>query len=461
MKMKISDLLSMCFRSLFRRKVRTFLTVIGVVIGTCSIVIMISLGIGLDESQTKQFAEWMDLTTIQVYSSYNPQNKDDGNLPLNDKAIEYLQSLSHVTGVSPVMELYGAATVSCGKYTFSDSLVGMNLDQLENLGYVVTDGRIPQASDGEYAVVFGEQTAYQFMNSKTGEWFSSVDEQGNLLPPPVDPLTDDFTIQLNTQNSDGSNLYNFNGGASTTTTTDDKKKTNITKPQKLKVTGVLKGDPAKNYSTMYGIFIDINLAKELREQSNKLNGDNSKFTGYDQAYVKVDDFNNVADVEAKIKELGFDTYSAEQELDMAKEQSRMIQLVLGALGSISLLVAAIGITNTMIMSIYERTREIGVMKVLGCELKNIRMMFLCEAGAIGLMGGIIGLVFSYIISMIVNATIGQMMLGYSETPMNLSVIPVWLALLGIGFSVAVGLISGFLPANRAVKISALAAIKQD
>jgi len=86
---------------------------------------------------------------------------------------------------------------------------------------------------------------------------------------------------------------------------------------------------------------------------------------------------------------------------------------------------------------------------------------LCEAGAIGLMGGIVGLILSYIISMIVNATIGQMMLGYSETPMNLSVIPVWLALLGIGFSVAVGLISGFLPANRAVKISALAAIKQD
>ena len=80
-----------------------------------------------------------------------------------------------------------------------------------------------------------------------------------------------------------------------------------------------------------------------------------------------------------------------------QEQSRNIQLVLGGIGAVSLFVAAIGIANTMMMSIYERTKEIGIIKVLGCALQNIREMFLMEAGFIGFLGGVIGVVLSYII----------------------------------------------------------------
>ena len=146
------------------------------------------------------------------------------------------------------------------------------------------------------------------------------------------------------------------------------------------------------------------------------------------------------------------------------------QLFLGGIGGISLLVAAIGISNTMVMSIYERTREIGIMKVLGCALSNIRSIFLMEAGVIGFMGGIIGVGISYGVSYGLNyltmtggalsGILGSMLGGMSESG-SLSVIPLWLAGAAVVFATLIGLLSGFSPANRAVKISALAAIKHE
>ena len=137
----------------------------------------------------------------------------------------------------------------------------------------------------------------------------------------------------------------------------------------------------------------------------------------------------------------------------------MIQAVLGGIGAVSLFVAAIGIANTMMMSIYERTKEIGVMKVLGCDMGNIRNMFLIESGFIGFMGGVIGIVLSYGISGIINKFV-----SLEETNGlvgNLSRIPPWLSISAIGFAIFVGMAAGFMPAMRAMKLSPLAAIRND
>ena len=141
----------------------------------------------------------------------------------------------------------------------------------------------------------------------------------------------------------------------------------------------------------------------------------------------------------------------------------MIQAVLGGIGAVSLLVAAIGIANTMMMSIYERTKEIGVMKVIGCDMGNIGGMFLMEAGYIGFFGGIAGIGFSYLISFIINtaASGGGDVLGLGGGTGNISRIPLWLALLSVGFAILIGMISGFLPARRAMQLSPLAAIKNE
>ena len=163
--------------------------------------------------------------------------------------------------------------------------------------------------------------------------------------------------------------------------------------------------------------------------------------------------------------MGFNASSMASVRNEMQGQLGVIQMVLGCLAAISLLVAAIGITNTMIMSIYERTREIGVMKVLGCFIGNIRSVFLMEAGMIGLLGGAIGTGISYAISAVMNTLGGEAFAGVlgisTDGSSPISIIPIWLVLLALLFSTFIGLISGFYPANRAVKISALEAIRNE
>ena len=137
----------------------------------------------------------------------------------------------------------------------------------------------------------------------------------------------------------------------------------------------------------------------------------------------------------------------------------MIQAVLGGIGAVSMFVAAISIANTMMMSIYERTKEIGVLKVLGCSLGSIRNMFLIEAGFIGFMGGTAGLALSYGISELVNRFLGSALMGGQSG--DISRIPPWLAGTAVVFAIIVGILAGLLPALRAMKLSPLAAIRNE
>ena len=111
----------------------------------------------------------------------------------------------------------------------------------------------------------------------------------------------------------------------------------------------------------------------------------------------------------------------------------------------------------MMMSIYERTKEIGVMKVLGCDLRNIRTLFLMEAGFIGFIGGIVGLILSFVISMVMN----KLAQAAEEYMSGISYIPAWLVVLSLVFAVVVGMLAGFFPARRAMKLSPLAAIRNE
>ena len=180
--------------------------------------------------------------------------------------------------------------------------------------------------------------------------------------------------------------------------------------------------------------------------------------------VKVEKLEDVERVQQTIKEMGFGASSLTDILRQMMDQTKTIRTILSAIGGVALFIAAIGITNTMIMSIYERTREIGIMKVLGCILRDIRKLFLLESALIGFIGGLIGIGFSYATSILMNkAGISFLNIGWysSSGPSKISIIPIWLALAAIIFASFVGIVSGFYPAVRAMRLSPLEAIRNE
>ncbi|MFA9381475.1 MAG: ABC transporter permease [Acetanaerobacterium sp.] len=477
--MRISDVISMCLRNLLRRGVRTLLTVTGVVIGTCAIIVTISLGVGMDTAQTEMLESMMDLTVIEVYNYGGMDPSSPQMVKLDDQTLEGISGVDHVTAVTPLFDLWsGRIKLYSGKYEYQGGMTGVYLDQLENFGYEIKDGVFPTPEDGEQAILFGEQAAYSFFNPKkpSDYVYPEPDESGNIPDPFVNPLEDRFIMTVTRDDQSGGKAYYGGGRAvmiSAQADTDDGEEEDDSAPTKkyeyrMKNTGVLVGN-YRDYSTMSSVFVDIEFAKELNALYNKLNDihtNDSDDDSYQYAKVRVDDMNNVGEVAEQIESLGFETYSAEDYREPMRQQTMIIQLILGSLGGISLLVAALGIANTMIMSIYERTREIGVMKVLGCKLSNIRSLFLLEAGSIGLLGGVLGVGISYLASFILNKVLaggmmGNLGFGMSDPSVKISIIPLWLVLLGLSFALLVGLFSGFYPANRAVKISALEANKHE
>ena len=172
----------------------------------------------------------------------------------------------------------------------------------------------------------------------------------------------------------------------------------------LKVTGVVKGSGPNAYEVSESLIMDLDTLEKLLDQYAAQTGEKKQSEkGYSEIKVIVDDISNVESVEEQIRKLGFYTSSMESIRKPMEQEMQQKQMLLGCVGAVSLFVAALGIANTMIMAITERIREIGVMKALGCFLKDIRKMFLLEAGFIGLTGGILGIGLSYAISAVMNS----------------------------------------------------------
>lgn len=458
--MRFSDILRMCFENLKRRKGRTFLTVLGVFIGCVSIIVMVSIGVGMKESNDKTLAEMGDLTIIEV-SSQGGKNINGKTVKLNDEALKTISAIPNVTAVMPKTSLDEfSIKMTAGindRYKCEwSTLVGVDLKDMQSMGYTVLDGKIPQG--GGYTVVGGQFFAYAFTDSFMPEGRNQIDRWSNMsedgksenLPDPYfNPLNTPIMLHI---------------------TKDAEDKNELT--QELKIGAIVKEDYSKGYETSEGILMDIKDMKALIAKVKEIPVNNIEYSTF---LVKTDHINSVQEVEKQIKELGYGTYSMESIRKSMEKSSRQIQMLLGGLGAISLFVAAIGITNTMIMSISERTKEIGIMKALGCYVKDIRLLFLMEAGSIGLIGGVVGCFVSILASIGTNlfsmgafspegtftlSMIKDALFGGKDIT-RLSVIPIELIVFGILFSVLVGLVSGYYPANKAVKITALEAIKSD
>jgi ABC-type antimicrobial peptide transport system permease subunit len=465
------DLLRMSGSNLKRRKLRTFLTVLGVIIGTASIVVMISLGLGLQESLYQEVENSGGLTSIKVtgagagdsmyaYSS-GGESGEESKKYINDQAVSELARIEHVTIASPVYEMW--VNMIKGKYEGSGQLVAMTPEGLAAKNIPLAEGTLPTPGSGTLELVYGNGIPTMFYEKGSGRSYYETMEL-----PDIDFLNDSLFLIL-----DQDGYYNsMGGGMDMGGMGEDGQQAKSKTVQKhvVRASGMVKGGPEEYNANYYYIYCDLDTLRQILKkefsggvipgQPTTKSGKPYKEFCYSYAQVNVDDIDNVDGVAAIIREMGYNVETNAEYLNSMKSQFVIIQAVLGGIGAVSLFVAAIGIANTMMMSIYERTKEIGVIKVLGCSLKNIKQMFLLEAAFIGLLGGAVGNVLSFLMSAAINFLAGQGASSMGITG-NISYIPLWLVMLSMGFAMLVGVLAGYFPALRAMKLSPLAAIRNE
>lgn len=431
--MKKIDFVKMGFKNLWRRKLRTILTIMGVVIGTFSIVIMVSLGVGMTEGYKDEMAQWGSLTKITISKQSWVYDEKSGmgaskEQKLDDSLVTQIKAMEHVKAVTPIISV--SASLKSGKYQSYIEITGIDPDTIEYFDF-------PNLANGEYlsydnptGILFGANSCY-FYNSRQSSYGGLNDES------PVDLMEDQIKITFDN--------------------TWDNSKT--PKYEKLNVAGVLEETTNEFGYNAYGTLEQVTKWYKEQQKNNKKTQHNVE---YSSIWVSVDNVDNLESVQNNIKSLGFTTYSMADDLDSIKEVSKMLQLILGGIGAVSLLVSAIGIANTMVMSIYERTKEIGVMKVLGCLVTDIRKIFLLEATIIGFCGGMLGIGLSYIVSFILNKYAPEIgsALGMNSTS-TISIIPLWLSVSAVLFAMFIGIVSGLYPAKKATKIKPLEAIRSE
>jgi len=175
--------------------------------------------------------------------------------------------------------------------------------------------------------------------------------------------------------------------------------------------------------------------------------------------LEADDSSHVGDVVTSVQELGYSAFSLKQVIDQIDQGFGIFRGILAGIGGVALLVAAIGIANTMIMAVLERTREIGIMKAVGAAPGDIRKLFLAEAALVGIFGGLIGLALGLGGGQVIEQVIRQ--LNPRTNPPAIFIVDLTLALGAIGLALAVSLIAGFLPSRRAMRMSALSALRYE
>ena len=363
------DIVRITLKNLLRRKTRTLLTVMGVVIGTASIVTMISIGIGMNEGFKQEISRMGSLNTINVrspdtgmYYGINGGSEDVGSTgkmrELDEAAITDFSRISGVEAVIPFIETHGK--IMLGKYVGYVQLQGIDPKHMDKLGLKASEGRLLGDED-KTNVVFGFGVNNNLQNPKASYRY----RRGNSGPQ-VDLLNDKITLSLDMsygeENMRGQGIVQK-------------------KPQTYKINGI--GILAEGSYEYYNcVFMDITQLKKIVKDFNRgknqsdNSGDYRNIKGYSRIIVKVKDIKDVQTIQKQIKDMGFYADSLTDILESMQKTSSSIRIVLGAIGAVSLLVASIGITNTMVMSIYERTREIGIMKVIGSSLGDIKKLFL-------------------------------------------------------------------------------------
>ena len=427
--MTISDQIRTAVSNVGRRKLRSALASLGVVVGTLTIVIMVSLAAGVRQQINRQFASiGLDRLTVTPTGSgrggFGPPRFDSGGFDpgssrkkiITAQDVARWKQSSGVVRIIPEVNLPGSVGLEL-KWNGTNQAVRMS--SAEPMG-------------------------------------------GNFFQEPPEPVAGSLELpesggiilSQGTAQAFGISSNDFAGIIGRSVETILRTSRGETQSYPLRVQGISQ-ERARN--------IQVSIADRIAMKNWWFNSTNTlEREGYDFVIIRSTDVTHAIALTAQFRKEGFNVQSLEIVVEVANRIVTAITVMFTLIGSIALLVATIGIANTMVMAIYERTREIGILKAMGASRGEIRQMFMMEAGCIGLIGGVIGLLLGWLAGVGLNQVI-PIYLRYRELPArgDFFVGTPWLALGAVLFATFIGLVAGLLPAQRAAKLDPLQALRHE
>ncbi|MFA6423508.1 MAG: FtsX-like permease family protein [Patescibacteria group bacterium] len=399
--MKTIDALRLSFGNMRRTKFRSFLTISGVIIGISSILLLVSLGLGLEKITTNQVADMDSLLTMTITQKKETASLEAGS-KITDKTINQIKNIENVKNVSPMISIVSSVII---QNTSSEAFtIGI---KKENLKQEIS------------AISYGTE----FKNQNDVVISRSLADSISITPEKL--IGQDAVIKLVDLENPVENTSNEN--------------TEL----KVKISGIEEGQN--------GNFIYTPLDLITKTQKDIV---------YSSLKVRVNAKENIDQISQEIKTLGYEVTTVKELIDQIEKVYFIIQIILAVFGAIGLLVATLGIINTMTISLIERIKEIGIMKAIGASDSDVKKIFLFESMLIGLFGGIFGVLIAYGIGTGFNSLLSMFVKDSSQNSLQLFVISYKFSIIMIAFSVFISILAGIYPAMRAKKLNPLEALCQ-
>jgi putative ABC transport system permease protein len=451
--MRAADYIEQSFTNLRKMKLRTFLTTFGVIIGIGALVSMIAFGQGMQENITKEFKELGLFNYISVFSGSEgemnhrrgPQRRhfrqqQEDLAGLDEKMLEEIRRIRGVERVFPEVRFPAMIRFNNKEnFTYIQALpavacqseliklkAGTAFDSNDANALIISESMLESMDFNEPQNAVGQQIELATLTIDSNSFnpamiTSIVSGQGNFF----EKESYIFTIVGVSRRSD------FGGP------------------------GLLRSD----------VIIPIGTSNKMKKLSATSIRDffesEENQNNYSMASVKVSSVEHIEDVKQRIEQLGLRTFAFADMLEGMKKGFMLMDMFLFSIGMIAITVACLGIINTMVMSILERYREIGIMKAVGAADSDVKKIIFFETATIGFLGGVFGLVFGWLVSMIINVVVNQILARRGVPYVNCFSFPWWLCLGAVLFSILVSLSAGIYPAIRAAKVDPVVALRHD
>jgi putative ABC transport system permease protein len=486
--MKLRDLIAVSTGNLWRMKLRAILTTSGVIIAIAAFVSMLSFGAGNQEYVTKQFNDLGLLTLMQVYpQKASPESDTAAPVPLDDRAIERLSQIPGVSLAYPY-DAFGV-TAHIGDSTVTSKAQALSMSAIQTKLFSRLVAGAPFASDSAREIIVSDQflksvgitspdsavgrnvvLTVKVSSLDSGLMHILVDRKETLRSRferiRFDSLIyPDYAGRVVRNEVDGAVRRFVEGFLNARAEITDT----------FRIAGVLeRGEMGR--ARIEPIIVPIATARRFSAggftgepqdlfsalSSGTLFGSGD---GSGKAYTQV-----TLDLEPRamhkavgdsVKAIGFRSFSFAEQFDEMRRFFLYFDLALAMVGLIALVTASLGIVNTMLMSMIERRREIGVLKSLGADERDIGRLFLVEAGVIGTFGSVAGIVFGWLITRVASAVAQWFMVKEGIPPAELFALPLWLIAIALAVGLSVSLLAGFYPASRAARVDPVEALRTE